>query len=415
MSIAIRPPNNKLFMPFLGLLANTNLQIVELLLRGLLSSLEEGKISFVFNNGYKIEFNGQSTGPEATINVHSLKCLKRLATAGYLGLAEGYMAKEWTTPSLTKLFEFGTANEEILDKNLTGGKFIIWLNKTIHLFRNNSRTGSRKNIADHYDLGNAFFEKWLDPSLTYSSALFENSAPQSLAAAQKNKYRRIVETLGIKQNHQVLEIGCGWGGFAEYAARETGAQITAVTISKEQKDYALRRIKMAGLEGQVEILLRDYRDITGKFDKIVSIEMLEAVGEAYWPIYFQTLSKHLIENGMAVIQVITIPDEKFLEYRSTVDFIQKYIFPGGMLICPAKIRENSLATKLNVTNEYMLGNSYAQTLDSWRNSFLKNWHDIALLGFDERFKRMWEYYLAYTSAGFKSGAINVGQFCLTKF
>ena len=414
MSIATRPPTNKLLMPLLSYHPKPKLRIVELLLRGLLSTIESGKISFIFENGHKIEFNGDVAGPEAIINVHSLNCLQRLATAGYLGLAEGYMAKEWTTPSLPTLFEFGTANEEILDKYLTGGKFSIWLNKISNLLRKNTRTGSKRNIADHYDLGNTFFAKWLDPSLTYSSALFESGVDQSLAVAQNNKYRLILDTLGIQEHHHVLEIGCGWGGFSEFAARETGAQINAVTVSTKQRDYALQRIKTAGLSKQVKILLQDYRDIEGKFDKIVSIEMLEAVGEEYWPIYFQTLSAHLAENGMAVIQVIIIPDEKFEDYRNTVDFIQKYIFPGGMLICPGKIKENCLATGLQLTNQYMLGKSYAQTLDLWRVAFLKNWHEIAPLGFDDRFKRMWDYYLVYTSAGFKSGSINVGQFCLTK-
>jgi cyclopropane-fatty-acyl-phospholipid synthase len=388
--------------------------MIKILLRRLLVNIKSGKITFVFDNGYKMVFSGEAVGPEGVINVHSIKGLQRLGTAGYLGLAEGFLAREWTTPSLPNLFAFGTENQASLDKSLTGGRLVSWVNEFSRLFRKNTRVGSRKNIADHYDLGNSFFAKWLDPSLTYSSALFEDNEYQSLEVAQKSKYCRILNKLDIKANQTVLEIGCGWGGFAEICARNTGAKISAVTISKEQHDFASRRFEKVGLGQKVEVLLQDYRDIKGKFDRIVSIEMLEAVGEEYWSTFFQKLSDNLTEGGMAMIQVITLPDEQFEDYRSTTDFIQKYIFPGGMLICPAKIKEHSLAANLRLKNEFMMGKSYAQTLDLWRDNFLRNWQKISTLGFDERFKRMWEYYLVYTSAGFKAGAIDVGQFCFSK-
>ena len=414
MSVASRSSAGKVLLPRLRKLINPMHPIIETFLRHLLGDFERGKLSFEFDNGRKIVFNGTIEGPVANIQVHSLKGLQRLVSGGYMGLAEGYMAGEWSSPSLPELFAFGTANQNLLDKRLSGGILIGLINKTSHIFRRNTRGGSRRNISNHYDLGNAFFSEWLDPSLTYSSAIFNNTGKQTLQIAQENKCQRIINELGIKKNDHILEIGCGWGGFAEYAARKTDARITAITISKEQYEYSLRRIKNAGLNNRVNILLQDYRDIRGKFDKIVSIEMLEAVGETYWPKYFQTLSNHLTKDGKAMIQAITIRDEQYHDYRRTVDFIQKYIFPGGMLICPTKINELSLAADLEVTNDYMMGQSYAKTLDLWRESFLENWKKIADLGFDERFKRMWNYYLVYTSAGFKAGEIDVGQFCLTK-
>ena len=414
MSVSSRSSNGKFLVPRFRKLINPMHPIIETLLRHLLGEFERGKLSFVFDNGREVIFNSAGEGPVALIEVHSLKGLRRLVSGGYMGLAEGYMAGEWSSPSLPELFAFGTANQSLLDKRLSGGILIGLINKTSHIFRRNTREGSRRNISNHYDLGNAFFSEWLDPSLTYSSAIFNNTGQQTLKNAQENKCLRIINELGIKENDHILEIGCGWGGFAEYTARKTGAHITAITISKEQYEYSLRRIENSGLNNRVDILLQDYRDIEGEFDKIVSIEMLEAVGEAYWPEYFQTLSNHLTKDGKAMIQAITIRDDQYFDYRRTVDFIQKYIFPGGMLICPTKINELSLAADLEVTNDYMMGESYAKTLDLWRESFLENWKKIADLGFDERFKRMWNYYLVYTSAGFKAGEIDVGQFCLTK-
>jgi cyclopropane-fatty-acyl-phospholipid synthase len=262
-------------------------------------------------------------------------------------------------------------------------------------------------------LGNDFYETWLDPSMTYSSGLFETDTVP-LEQAQDAKYRRIVDRLGIKPHHRVLEIGCGWGGFAEFAARETGARITAVTISREQHAYAVDRIARAGLQNRVEIKLMDYRALSGQYDRVVSIEMLEAVGEAYWPDYFRVLNRSLVPDGSAMVQVITVPDDRFAYYRSESDFIQRHIFPGGMLLSPAEMARHSGAAGLGVEDAFYFGRSYGVTLDRWYDRFNERWADIEKMGFDERFRRLWTYYLTYTAAGFFEGTIDVGQFLLTK-
>ncbi|MEE2745351.1 MAG: cyclopropane-fatty-acyl-phospholipid synthase family protein [Pseudomonadota bacterium] len=384
------------------------------LLKRFLGKCEFGNITFIFPDKVKYDFFGNQEGPTAEIELRSFKTVRLLFQGGYLGLAEGYILGDWTTPSLPDLFAFGIANQEILDKSLSGTTIVTSINKLNHFVRRNSRPGSRRNIAEHYDLGNEFFSKWLDSSLTYSSALFDGPKWQDLYEAQEKKYARIVKNLKIKNDDRVLEIGCGWGGFAEFVALETGAEVTAITISGEQHDYASERIERVGLSDQVKILIRDYRDIEEKFDAIVSIEMLEAVGEAYWSDYFSALNNALARGGQAIIQVITIPDELFNEYRRTIDFIQTYIFPGGMLIPPSKIREFGKKENLAIVDEHMFGLSYSKTLEIWRKNFLDRWHEIEPLGFDSQFKRMWEYYLSYTSAGFKAGILNVGQFHLVK-
>ena len=376
-------------------------------------SIRKGRITFVLKGGRQVVHDSDQPGPDATIYLNSLKAISRMVSGGYLGLAEGYLAEDWSTPSLRDVFDFGTANAGPLDANLSGNLFVRALSAVQHSRRRNSRGGSRKNIAEHYDLGNRFFEIWLDPSITYSSALYDREN-MTLAEAQACKYRRILDKLDVQSHHHVIEIGCGWGGFAEFAARETGARVTAITISREQHDFAQARMKKAGLSGLVDIQLRDYRDLTDQADHIVSIEMLEAVGEDYWPGYFQTVSRCLRRGGAAMIQVITVPDEDFAAYRKTVDFIQRYIFPGGMLLSPFQMAQLSNGAGLTLDDGFMFGPDYARTLDLWQAEFQRHWSTIQSLGFDERFKRMWEYYLDYTSAGFRSGATNVGQFLLRK-
>ena len=387
--------------------------IISKVLGKLTETISAGCITFKLDNGKSIECDSGRHGPRAIIYLHSLKVVKRLLSSGYLGLSEGYINKEWTTPSLSDVFDFGSANMKELDKNLTENFFVSMSNQLVRFLQKNSRSGSRKNIATHYDLGNDFFKEWLDPTMTYSSALFSNEK-EKLNVAQNNKYQRIIDKLNIKTSHNILEIGCGWGGFAEYAALQTGTNITGLTISKEQFEFAVNRIKENKLAQNVSILLQDYRDVVGRFDRIISIEMLEAVGESYWPTYFKTISDRLKKNGAAMIQVITVPDDYFDYYRNSMDFIQRYIFPGGMLLCPGKIREHSAKAGLNLVDAHMFGPSYAKTLEQWQSSFQTNWHKIEEIGFDKRFKRIWEYYLDYTAAGFKSGAIDVGQFHLRK-
>ena len=390
-----------------------NVIFINRILRKLTESISSGSVIFKLENGKAIICDSGNKGPDATINIHSYKVIKRLLSAGYLGLAEGYINKEWSSPSLENVFNFGAANMIALDKNLTENLFVRLSSKLTRFLQRNSKRGSRKNIAIHYDLGNDFFLEWLDSTMTYSSALFTDKK-EELNIAQNKKYQRIIDKLDIKVSQNILEIGCGWGGFSEYTARKTGSNILGITISREQHDFAVKRIGRANLAEKVAISLQDYREVTGQYDKIVSIEMLEAVGESYWPTYFKTISDRLKENGAAMIQVITVPDDYFDYYRNNVDFIQRYIFPGGMLLCPAKVKEHSEKAGLKLIDTHMFGSSYAQTLKQWQFSFQTRWDKIEKLGFDQKFKRIWEYYLDYTAAGFRSGAISVGQFHLRK-
>jgi cyclopropane-fatty-acyl-phospholipid synthase len=387
---------------------------MENILRNLTRSIVSGRIVFVLIDGQKIECDSGVKGANARIELHSLKPLRRLVTSGYLGLAEGYISGEWTTPSLRDLFDFGAENMTPLDVDLTTNTFVNISNEIIKFFKRNNRKGSRKNISDHYDLGNKFFGEWLDNSMTYSSGIYDANTALGLPEAQEAKYRRIIEKLDIQSHHCVLEIGCGWGGFAEFAAKETGAKISGITISQEQYDFAVGRIAEANLQHCVDIQLKDYRDLTGKFDRVVSIEMLEAVGEKYWPTYFDKVSSCLAHKGEAMIQVITMPDHLFEAYRESIDFIQRYIFPGGMLPSPGKMSQLSKLSDLEMLEPFMFGSSYALTLEAWQKSFQHRWETIQAYGFDDRFKRIWEYYLEYTSAGFRAGAIDVGQFHFRK-
>ncbi len=413
MTAAANRPESKSFATGDRLRLPLTRAVFEAVLRRLAGSVERGSITFVFRNGRELCVAGVHMGPHALIQINRLRAVTRLLVDGYIGLAEGYLAEDWTTPSLEHLFDFGTANMGPLDQSLTGSNLSRIIHNGVQYLRRNSPVGSKRNIASHYDLGNRFFREWLDPSMTYSSALFETQG-ESLAEAQANKFRRIVRKLEIGPGHRVLEIGCGWGGLATFIARETGAHVTAITISKEQFACARELVAAARLEALVDVQLRDYRELDGTFDRIVSVEMLEAVGERYWSTYFNIVSQCLAPQGAAMIQVITVADERFDYYRHSVDFIQKYIFPGGMLLSPGTIRQHAEAAGLGYADALFFGESYARTLDFWSVAFQERWPEFEAMGFDRRFKRMWEYYLAYTSAGFRAGSINVGQFRLTK-
>ena len=302
--------------------------------------------------------------------------------------------------------------ETIVDVNLGAGLFRLW-ERLRHCLNANSCKGSRRNIAHHYDLGNAFYGLWLDETMTYSSALFR-SGRESLADAQQNKYAAICDRLAPAPGDRVLEIGCGWGGFAEYAIRERGVRVTGLTISREQHDYARRRLFEAGLAERAEIVLRDYREERGTYDAIASIEMIEAVGEKYWPVYFSTLHERLRPNGVAALQAITISDRLFPQYRTSADFLQKYIFPGGMLPSPAALHDRSAAAGLKTIGTEAFADSYSRTLRTWRHQFNARWDRIAALGFDDRFRRMWNFYLAASAAGFASGATDVVQIAYSR-
>jgi cyclopropane-fatty-acyl-phospholipid synthase len=277
--------------------------------------------------------------------------------------------------------------------------------------RANTRAAAAANVAFRYDLGNSFYAAWLDRTMTYSSALFTRP-DLSLCDAQREKYRRIAEILQIGPSDRVLEIGCGWGGFAEYAAREIGCHVTGSTLSREQADYARERLRREGLDKRTDIRLQDYRDVGGTYEKIVSIEMFEAVGEEYWPLFFEMLRERLAPGGLAALQSITIADASFHAYRRRIDFIQRYIFPGGMLPSPTALASAIDKAGLKLRDSYFFGASYATTLAHWNARFQRGWHDIAQLGFDERFRRMWTYYLAGSEACFRLGRIDVGQFVI---
>jgi cyclopropane-fatty-acyl-phospholipid synthase len=334
--------------------------------------------------------------------------------SGDIGFAETFIDGNWSTDNLPGLIEIFVRNRHAVDAAIYGTWWGSLLYRVKHLFNRNSRSGSRKNIHAHYDIGNDFYKLWLDPSMTYSSALFSNGHADTLQAAQSAKYRRILNELQLPPQARVLEIGCGWGGFAELAASSAGAHVTGLTLSTEQLDFAHQRLADAGVADQVALRLQDYRDTDDQFDAIASIEMFEAVGEAYWPSYFACIARNLKPNGRACIQTIVIADELFERYRKGTDFIQQYIFPGGMLPSPSAFRRQAEQHGLRVVNAFTFGLDYARTLDEWRSAFKEQLPQVRAQGFDDRFLRTWEFYLAYCEAGFRAQSVDVAQFTLEK-
>ncbi len=351
---------------------------------------------------------GQLPGPSATIELNNYRFARSLVLGGDIGMAEAYIRGDWSTPDLTQLLYVFCLNEDLVDSAFAGNALIRLCRRALHRLRRNTRRGSRHNIHSHYDLGNEFFAAWLDSSMTYSSALFSTETAD-LPAAQRHKYEQLAKAIELQPGQSVLEIGCGWGGFAEFAAKTYGATVLALTISREQHEFASRRIHEAGLAEKVEVRLQDYRDQDGRFDRIASIEMIEAVGEQFWPAYFNQLSQRLKPGGLAGIQAITVRDELFDSYRQRVDFIQRYIFPGGMLPSTSILRTLGERFEMPVIRERLFGQDYAKTLSLWRDNFSQAWTDLTSLGFDEPFRRLWEYYLCYCEAGFRAGKIDVGQ------
>ena len=373
-----------------------------------LAKLRYGSIRLRTPDGRCFAHDAPEKGPDAEIILKNWKLPRRLLTGGSIGAAESFMDGDWDSPDVTELLSLFAANEEVFDTVAVPN----WINNAIetmrHWLNQNSRRGSKRNIAAHYDLGNAFYSKWLDASMTYSSAIFERGT-NSLRAAQQAKYRSLAENIDLRENHHVLEIGCGWGGFAEYAAKNVGCRVTGLTISREQYDYARERMFRQGLNEKVEIKFQDYRDETGVYDRIASIEMFEAVGEKFWPAYFAKLQECLKKGGKAGLQIITIPDRHFEAYRRRPDFIQRYIFPGGMLPSPAILSKLSSDASLRLAAERIFPHDYARTLADWRRRFHDAWEEIKPLGFDERFRKMWAFYLHYCEAGFLHGNIDVRQ------
>jgi cyclopropane-fatty-acyl-phospholipid synthase len=344
--------------------------------------------------------------------IHSWRAIRRLINQGDVGFAEAYIDGDWSSPDLAAVLELAAQNIALLDRRISGFLPVRILNRVRHLLRRNSKSGSRKNISFHYDLGNAFYESWLDPSMTYSSALY-SQPDQTLEGAQDAKLSRIVELMDLRGGEHVLEIGCGWGALAVRLA-QSGAHVTGVTLSSEQLAFALQRAEEEDVTAKIAIKLTDYRDVRGSYDRIVSIEMLEAVGEAYWPVYFKTLNERLSAGGISVLQVITIDEARFEAYRRSADFIQRHIFPGGMLPTREIIANQAKAANLNLVSTQSFGEDYAKTLCEWRKRFLASWPNIQAMGFPDRFRRLWEYYFCYCEAGFKVGTIDVGFYVLSK-
>lgn len=375
---------------------------------------EFGQLTFILPDGRQLRFANAKDGPEATVEVHDYDFVKPAIAGGDVGFAEAYMDALWSTPDLTAVLRFFSANFDAASRLARGGWIVRSMNMLRHVFtRRNSRSGARRNIMAHYDLGNSFYEAWLDPSMTYSSAMFE-SPNQSLEQAQMNKYRNICDRLNAGPSSHILEIGCGWGGFAEYAAKHRGSRVTCLTISPAQRAYAEARMARQGLSGLVDIRLEDYRDHKGSYDGVASIEMFEAVGEAYWPSYFSKVQSSLKPGGRAALQIITIDDRLFPKYRRRVDFIQQYIFPGGMLISEEVLKDQFNEAGLRHDGVAYFGQDYARTCREWARAFNGRWDDIRTLGFDDTFRRLWNFYLSYCEAGFSDGRINVGQFQLTR-
>lgn len=380
--------------------------LVASILRRYLKGAQIGSLTVRLPSRVIVIHRGTQPGPDAVLVLRRWRTLARMVLGGSLGLARAYMDDDCRSPDIGAVLDFGLRNEEFLVKaagRLRGKRLIERLR---HWRRANTRRGSRQNIAAHYDLGNRFYALWLDRGMNYSSALF-TAEGETLETAQDCKLRRVAELLEVRPGQRVLEIGCGWGPLAERLVSERQAHVTGLTLSTEQLAFAKTRLCRQAAPRDFELRLQDYRDVDERFDRVVSIEMIEAVGERYWPVYFEKLRHSLTDAGVAVLQAITIAETRFASYRRRPDFIQRYIFPGGMLPTREAIAREAARAGLRLLESQSFGLSYARTLAEWRRRFLAAWPQIEPLGFDIRFKRMWEYYLSYCEAGFRAGAIDV--------
>ncbi len=379
----------------------------------MLGNLKVGHLQIITPDHEYLLFGDSHHAPSATLQIHDWRACNRILRAGDIGFAESYEAGWIDTPDLVALLRLAIRNENALDRALFGGKIMTLWYKLKHWLRPNTRNGSRRNIHAHYDIGNAFYQLWLDQSWTYSSAIFFGDKNITLQQAQFRKYQRIIDVLGLRSGDSVLEIGCGWGGFAEHAGL-LGIQVHGVTISPSQLEIAQQRITDKNLDHLVKLELCDYRDIRGSYDAIVSIEMFEAVGEQYWAGYFETVHQRLKAGGRALIQTITIDETRFERYRSGTDFIQQYIFPGGMLPSPVRFCAQAEAQGLQVKEQYAFGKDYAETLRRWNLGFEQQRDAITQQGFGPAFQRIWQLYFAYCEAGFDEERTDVIQFTLQK-
>ena len=379
----------------------------------MLERLQSGAMKLTLPTGDVLHFEGPRPGPRADLQVLDWQGISRILSGGDIGVAEAYRDGQINSSDMLQVLLLALANEQALDRALHGSFAGTLLYRFRHLLNRNTRRNSRRNIHAHYDIGNAFYRLWLDEGMTYSSAVFEHE-DQPLEAAQTAKYDRILRALQVQPGQHILEIGCGWGAFAEYAASRYGCFVTGVSLSAEQLAWARARIPGTGAEGKVEFHFRDYRDLDGQYDAIVSIEMLEAVGEAFWPTYFSKLQSLLKPGGRAAIQTITIANERFEDYRRQTDFIQQYIFPGGMLPSPQRLDDEVARTDLRKEDLFFFGLDYAETLKRWRHAFDHHLPAIRAQGFDSAFIRLWRFYYWYCEAGFLTGRTNVCQLVLHK-
>ena len=413
MNTTTVPPSSRSLPANLPTAARTGLK--------LLQRIQVGSLTVQLPDG-SLQHFGQHEGPAATITLHNWQVFSAALKSGDIGFAESYIAGDWSTGHLTDLLQLFVANRVYIDEAIYGSWAGRLFYRVKHLLNRNTRTNSQKNIHAHYDLGNAFYQLWLDETMNYSSAWFEGRTDGDLVSAQNAKVRRALQQAGVKAGDRVLEIGCGWGALAEMATTEFGASVAGVTLSTEQLSFAQRRMAKLGIapasSGAAlthDLRLQDYRDIQdGPFDAICSIEMIEAVGREYWPTYFQAVKKLLKPGGRACIQSIVIDDHLFERYLGSTDFIRQYIFPGGCLPCPAEFRRQAQAAGLQVVEEFSFGQDYALTLRLWRERFLAHRADILQQGFDERFMRIWEFYLCYCEAAFTMKNTDLVQYTLVR-
>ncbi|WP_296761714.1 cyclopropane-fatty-acyl-phospholipid synthase family protein [Sediminimonas sp.] len=377
------------------------------------NNMQNGRLDFVLPDGRRFRAEGHNPGPVAEVDVHNPDIFARLVREGDLGFSEAYLDGWWSTPDLQAFMDLVHADNDNIYDGFPGQGLVRAFERMRHWLRSNNKGQARRNISYHYDLGNDFYKLWLDDTMTYSSALFE-TGQESLERAQEAKYASMVDQMGARAGDHVLEIGCGWGGFAEYAARERELTVTGLTISREQYDYAVARIARAGLADRVTFKLQDYRDERGSYDGIASIEMFEAVGEKYWPTYFDTVRDRLKPGARATLQIITVQEKRWEAYRNGVDFIQKYIFPGGMLPARSALMEQIERAGLRFSHSVEFGESYSQTLRRWHDNFNDQWGRIAEMGFDDRFRRMWNFYLTSCAATFHSGNCDVTQITIAR-
>lgn len=375
--------------------------------------ISRGRLDFVLPDGRRFRAEGSLPGPVAEIVAHDPDVFARLIREGELGFCDAYIDGGWSSPDLQAFLDLIQAGNEGVYDGFPGMGLVRAYERLRFWLQSNSKRQAKKNIAYHYDLGNDFYRLWLDDTMTYSSALFL-TGQESLEKAQTQKYASMVDRIGAQPGDHVLEIGCGWGGFAEYAAKERGLRVTGLTISQAQHDYAVARMAKAGLSDRVEIRLQDYRDERGSYDGIASIEMFEAVGERYWPAYFDTLRDRLKPGRHATLQIITIADRRWEHYRKNVDFIQKYIFPGGMLPSPGALKREIARAGLTFRDSFEFGQSYSQTLRRWHETFNARWDEVRAMGFDDRFRRMWNFYLTSCAGAFAGGNCDVTQITVTR-